>query len=545
MAFKLFKKKSRKEKIHIGPASRNQHSSTPPQPQVHKIQTVRQAASDPTVPRSLNAEPKSSKEMSSVLNQALTSNPPTSGDVLSQSKIITRLPESPKLPDAQTPTPSKVADEILIKFSPDVNQDQTSSKSTTVTPESGSPTQPVAERTPLQAHQPQNYALHPGTTAVSFLIGRQDPTSRFLVPQLFQISPKLLRQSRVLRKYQRHAHIEGLGSHNNMISLPNLDPYAFELYLEWVCMRTIVFPKRPGMSGCDSDQWTWQALWPLLNAHILATTLEDSEFQEYTLRLLHEKLLPNQPVDTETIRHVFMTPNISEELKIFLVDHAVGEGAENFRRNMLMKYPTAFVMMAVERSVEELDEWKRFVKPEEYMQFKKFKKQLSGDTLVSLQEELKQRKTNYHSGEGKAVAETNGVKTIDWAARCADTKLNGNKYYRNQKQIAPPELRKLREPNEKEVLRPMSATIHRAEAKDNTNANLDEALYIAGKGGVMPEHKVGVEPIIGQSSEQALSQYSLKSAYNSYSHVPGSCTESNAYDHVPGSYPNSSVGSSV
>ena len=55
--------------------------------------------------------------------------------------------------------------------------------------------------------------------------------------------------------------------------------------------------------------------WPLVNAHILAMTIEDAKFADFIIDVLAEKLDLKQCAGKTTIKHVFSAQGVGFKLK--------------------------------------------------------------------------------------------------------------------------------------------------------------------------------------------------------------------------------------
>lgn len=269
---------------------------------------------------------------------------------------------------------------------------------------------------------------HPANPLVTLLVGRHDPNARYLIPQLFQIPVSSLCKAGFFAKYKPWEQ-HGVQD-STLIRLADLDPNAFELYYEYICTGTIVFPRRIGMGGHGTMKWSWQGCWPLINASILATTLEDPKFSDYIFSLLKEKLQRGQLADLETIKHVFTTPDIDVRLKHFVLDEAIDSGFANFEINRLAGYPTFFLKIALRRMMKRLSEANlpnvTLGSEVSAPRARNNANELLDPNITAIKEikdQLRGIITTRDNTEARGWAQANGVETTDWAERRAATSI--------------------------------------------------------------------------------------------------------------------------
>ncbi|KAH7117596.1 hypothetical protein B0J11DRAFT_591907 [Dendryphion nanum] len=192
---------------------------------------------------------------------------------------------------------------------------------------------------------------------ISLLIGDPETSSVFLVPELFQVSMEILRNSVRLFNYVKNCKDSSSGK-DKCIKIDNVDPRAFRMYLEYLTTGTVYFSPQWGQSHANArkQKWGWKACWPLLNAHILATTIGDDDYADFIMDLLRETLLPDLPMCNATISHLFAPTSTSSrastELKRFVTDYALKGGQGNFTNVKSAVCPPLFVQNALRRSVK-------------------------------------------------------------------------------------------------------------------------------------------------------------------------------------------------
>ncbi|KAF2652807.1 hypothetical protein K491DRAFT_29966 [Lophiostoma macrostomum CBS 122681] len=255
-------------------------------------------------------------------------------------------------------------------------------------------------------------------TDITFLVGAQDPTSRYLTPQYFQLPVEFLQHSKLLTKYQGCAHKHGSRSPPT-IRLPDVDPQAFGLWCSYIAggkpdAEDAITKGIFVQSTFTKAKWRWVALWPLINAHMLAFTLGDDGFGDYILSLLREKVVKRQSASVETINHVFGAVDVSEDLRRFLAEEAIDGGVKNFTPEMIARYPSAFVGMALERTVEILETI-----------LNKGKREVEGESRVGvgalrkMKNEMTRAVSTRESAEKRRAVGEEGVKIVDWAEKTA------------------------------------------------------------------------------------------------------------------------------
>jgi hypothetical protein len=179
-------------------------------------------------------------------------------------------------------------------------------------------------------------------------------------------------------------------------------------------------------------KWRWAALWPLINAHILASTLGDEGFGEYILSLLRENVVKRQTASIETITQVFGAIDVSEDLKRFLVEEAIDSGVKNFTSDMIAKYPSAFIGMALERTVEILEtilnKGKREVEAES---------RVGVGALKKMKNQMTRAVVTRESAMERRAVEGEGIATVDWAARRETEQTNDDARGETTTQVKP------------------------------------------------------------------------------------------------------------
>lgn len=226
------------------------------------------------------------------------------------------------------------------------------------------------------ANPPSPETQQPET--IRLLVGSQTNTTPYITRRLFEI-PKTTLYKSCLYTYiiqqqspKRHG-ADAKPIPSSLIRLEYLDPDAFELYIDYICTGTFVYPKGNSSSNPpppanlseifrSTHDLSWAAAWPLLNAHVLATTIGDSSFATIVMQLLRRKIDRKEKVDIETIQHSFRVGATGEEarpayneLKMFLVDEAIRGGMKNFEARRMGLYPMEFIHLALQRTVSRLE----------------------------------------------------------------------------------------------------------------------------------------------------------------------------------------------
>jgi hypothetical protein len=186
---------------------------------------------------------------------------------------------------------------------------------------------------------------------IGLLVGTQDQGNPYLTTQLFQVPIGLLRHTNMSARLQ-HFAASGV-PRTSVVRLPDLDPNALQLYLEYVSTGDVSFPKSVGITRPGREKLSWVACWPLINAHRVSTVLDDEDFARFIIRLLQKKIYRPQIVDPETLHHVFRAAG-PDPLKQLVVDEAIECGLDNFDSTFLARCPTPFILMALEIVIEKL-----------------------------------------------------------------------------------------------------------------------------------------------------------------------------------------------
>ncbi|KAF2179079.1 hypothetical protein K469DRAFT_322002 [Zopfia rhizophila CBS 207.26] len=265
--------------------------------------------------------PQSSEALNSALSNLNLSSSPTS----SKPSSSTSTP-NPKPPTRRPPSPPP-GSSSLSKY----------------------PTRPPPSPSSLQ------WSERRVTPYLQLIVGRKVEGSRYITQRVFQIPSQLLTRSPVLTKYKRWALPLRENARLPVVELPELDPSAFKAYLEWICTGKINLPhnvyERRG-DGSERGTKEWNMCWGLINAHILATTIQDSRFAEYMLRLLRGVLDEMEGPDEATIRHVFEMEDVGEGLKNLVVERCMFSGClRGLKIEKLVEFPREFLARVVDRLV--------------------------------------------------------------------------------------------------------------------------------------------------------------------------------------------------
>ena len=190
---------------------------------------------------------------------------------------------------------------------------------------------------------------------ITLLLGYHTPYCRYLLPRAFSIPVKLLRRSRTLCEYADKA-LEG-NLDLDLVRLPDIDPETFEMWYEYVMWHRITLPRCKGLAGFSDKGWTWQACWPLINAYIMSTIIEDDVFGQYVWRLLKTNHERGQILDVETVRHIFLSSSEPiEELVDLIINDAIDSGSISFENHLTVRLPTSFIELTLDR-VEDRIKW--------------------------------------------------------------------------------------------------------------------------------------------------------------------------------------------
>lgn len=245
---------------------------------------------------------------------------------------------------------------------------------------------------------------------ITLLVGKQDHHSRYLTRQVFRVPTSVLQHSKRLSKYEIYG-----GTSSTLIKMPDLDPDAFKMYYEYICTGAIIFPKGAAMGGQSTTAWNWVGCWPLINAHILSTKLQDPKFGDYVLNFLNERLEWRDRVDVETVQHVFTKIGVGEQLKTFIVEAALCGGVSNFETRQLELYPFSFIRMALERAAYKLQILNSSNNPENAGPGTDAA--AKAEAMRLMKERLIAAATTRDSQQARADSESHSVRTVDWMYR--------------------------------------------------------------------------------------------------------------------------------
>jgi hypothetical protein len=119
---------------------------------------------------------------------------------------------------------------------------------------------------------------------------------------------------------QRSSHLRSLlilkpalpNQRNTTISLPDIDPAGFRLYVEWLRSGRITYT-------VDKPQFLRDCI-DLIFAHIVGSKLEEVAFQDYIIDKVAACLDPSQTPDLKVLEIVLLEKGASNVLKRFIVD---------------------------------------------------------------------------------------------------------------------------------------------------------------------------------------------------------------------------------
>lgn len=251
---------------------------------------------------------------------------------------------------------------------------------------------------------------------VTLLVGKQDLRSRYLTPQLFHVPASAIQHAVNLSKY--YAESQAAVRSNNIIRLPDLDPNAFELYCEYISTRSIAFPRRIGLEDWGLKRRPWICCWPLINAHIFATTVGDPRFGRYVLGLLIDKLALREAPDPDTITHVFTARDAGKDLKAFVVRQTLADGLTCFGSEQISRYPATFLHDVLHKISKLFRTRRREAKKANRMRASVSSHQpdyYSEGTLKLVRERVVHALMGRESHVARVDADANGISSIDWA----------------------------------------------------------------------------------------------------------------------------------
>ena len=165
---------------------------------------------------------------------------------------------------------------------------------------------------------------------IQFLVGNPEilEDENILSLQSFYIDPNLEGKARCWDYLiQRSRKTTTAADGEITVELPDVDPRAFEMYIEWLesglCSYYDIQEELRGEadhgqdSGLPTHSLTWVACRVHILAHILGGRLEDSTFRMHIEADLDRLLIPYQDPDVETLDLVFTAEWAKSHLKEF------------------------------------------------------------------------------------------------------------------------------------------------------------------------------------------------------------------------------------
>lgn len=219
-----------------------------------------------------------------------------------------------------------------------------------------------------------------------------------------------------------------------LTAVPDLDPHAFEMFQIW--LHTGLVPTR--YQACRSSvqtnsDYVWQDCWPLFNAHILGSEINAPAFSDRVMDVLQDRIGRTVHADIDTINHIFAhdRPAISMVLKQFIVDRYIEAATENrYDKLNLERLPQPFVQLMLHSALLRLSSSRpasaslicRYHMHEDPTSCYK---KLANPTQAHKQQrlQLQREMSRKDSEEVVTNAKLNGIKTVDWETRRAETEL--------------------------------------------------------------------------------------------------------------------------
>jgi hypothetical protein len=191
---------------------------------------------------------------------------------------------------------------------------------------------------------------------LDLLLGSQDPSSRYFTKKYFHAHASAMS---ITNEFPTQSPSTSVPiTDNGLMSVPDLDPYAFELLQIWI--HTGIVPSRFHQT-CRSSQPTngkyiWQACWPLMNAHMLGCVLKIPPFSDCVIDILQEYIGKTVCPDVDTINHIFSADQSRPAvLKRFVVDRWIEAAAHDVREDFNVEdWPSSFVQLLLHTALRRL-----------------------------------------------------------------------------------------------------------------------------------------------------------------------------------------------
>jgi len=253
----------------------------------------------------------------------------------------------------------------------------------------------------------------PRQSMISVLYGRQNPDFWYLTRRLARLSA---------------VNVDTEFDTSTMLRRRNIDADAAELHQIW--RRTGVIPTRYRDVNFDSHgidlQHTWIACWPLINAAIHGSVIDDVEFVDRVMDLLEEKIVKGVRPDINTISHIFgeKRHNMPKALRRFLVDRWLESAAQGFSDVDPSDLPQPFLCSALETAMRRLSSGKRSLPLLNCQYHTHAKSEECYKQRIAPEETKRQQRYKYRrekaSREAEQVAADSiecGIVVVDWEGR--------------------------------------------------------------------------------------------------------------------------------
>lgn len=252
------------------------------------------------------------------------------------------------------------------------------------------------------------------------ILGRQDPSSSYFT-QRHIIIPTAAIPSADRAKMS----IEDI----SISTLPDLDPYAFEIYQIWLYSGTISSRcQLPfGSDTQKNHSQMWSICWPLLNAHILGCKIDAPNFADQVMDLLEKQLSGSSTRDIDIIKHLFTKGDeMPRALKAFVADKYIDGRIGGLSDVDINTLPPAFLRLTLQRALIRLSDtaptssassckYHTHATPESC-----YKQNIPPHELRRQQRlHLDRQKSSNDAQEVMRNFQENDIKTVDWEERKA------------------------------------------------------------------------------------------------------------------------------
>tara|TARA_R110002003_G_scaffold120_4_gene10624 strand:- start:325 stop:2049 length:1725 start_codon:yes stop_codon:yes gene_type:complete len=264
---------------------------------------------------------------------------------------------------------------------------------------------------------------------LDLLLGSQDPSSRYFTKKYIRVHASAMSITNEFTTPSSSSSVPVTS--NGLMSVPDLDPHAFELFQIWT--HTGIVPLRFHQI-CRSSQptngkYVWPACWPLMNAHMLGCVLKIPPFSDRVIDILQEYIGKTVYPDVDTINHIFSADHSRPAvLERFVVDRWIEAAAHDGHEDLNVEdLPPSFVQLMLQTALRRLCSFQPSSKVSgcgyhTHQDTETCYKNRTHPAEVSRQQRLEFARDMSRKDSEQLVtnAASNGVKIVDWEVRRAE-----------------------------------------------------------------------------------------------------------------------------